>query len=290
MVKESKTDSPAWGNKHKDKRKGKKMNKPSEYGMVVYDIPSNCQNLYMRIWKRIRKYAIRINLSVYLIPWGNRLFLQNIIEEAEAATGQKATFSIMKYDVDSKADVEVLAREQLNREITDTIKRLEVKALECLEEGKDLPKAYLNEVQDRLDAAKSLSVIFGLVEDIDLAMNAALQVFNAHYDVCQQKIAQEKAGRKERKRVMKERAQEQTESMVEGKTLPTETALCPDPETMIPELAVSEPVKALPELKDIMVDTLVPPVTRTVTASQGSIAPAGLEQFIRAVTQQTQQA
>lgn len=266
------------------------MNKPSEYGMVVYDIPSNCQNLYMRIWKRIRKYAIRINLSVYLIPWGNRLFLKNLIEEAEAATGQKATFAIMKYDEASKNDVEVLAREQLNREITDTIKRLEVKALECLEEGKDLPKAYLNEVQDRLDAAKSLSVIFGLVEDIDLAMKAALQVFNAHYDVCQAKVAQEKAARKERKLVMKERAKEQTESMVEGKTLPTETPLCPEPEMMIPELSVSEPVKELPELPDIMVETLVPPVTRTVTASQGSIAPAGLEQFIRAVTQQTQQA
>jgi hypothetical protein len=37
-----------------------------------------------------------------------------------------------------------------------------------------------------------------------------------------------------------------------------------------------------------MVDTLVPPVTRTVAASQGSIAPAGLEQFIRNVTNSTQ--
>jgi len=272
------------------------MNKPSEYGMCVYDIPSDCKNLYMRIWKRIRKYAICINLSVYLIPWGNRLFLQNIIEEAEAATGQKASFSIMKYDVDSKNDVEVLAREQLNREITDTIKRLEVKAMECLEQGKDLPKVYLDEVQDRLDAAKSLSVIFGLVEDIDLAMQAALKVFNARYDVMQAKLQMEKANRRECRKIMRARAKEQSVSSANGKELPAETPLCPNPEELIPAFAeaepvrepVSEPVMENQAFNNLMVDTLVPPVTRTVAASQGSIAPAGLEQFIRNVTNSTQ--
>jgi len=262
------------------------MDKPAEYGMVVYDIPSNCQNLYMRIWKRIRKYAIRINLSVYLIPWGNRLFLKNLIEEAEAATGQKATFAIMKYDEASKNDVEVLAREHLNREIVDTVKRLEVKVLECLEQGKDLPKAYLNEVQDRLDAAKSLSVIFGLTEDIDLAMQAALRVFNAHYDVMQKKLELEKAARKENRRALKAQVKAQVEVTAESQEVPAEVPSEELQTYAVPLVEAKEPTKGLPAMVDIEIDTLVPPITRTETAGQGSIAPAGLEMFVKRVTQQ----
>lgn len=152
--------------------------KPDNYGMVVYDIPQGCQSLYQRIWTRIRKYAIRINLSVYLIPWGYRQACQSLIEEAMQATGKKATFSILKYDAESVAEIEGIAREQLNREIIDTMRRLNLKAEQCLESGKDIPERYFETVKDRLDTAKALSAIFGLTQDIQHALDAAVIIYD----------------------------------------------------------------------------------------------------------------
>lgn len=237
--------------------------KPDEYGMVVYDIPQGNQNLYQRIWRRIRRNAIRINLSVYLIPWGYRAIMQDIIEDAMEATGQKATFSILKYDKESQDEVEALAREQLNREVVDTMKRLQVKAQEYLEQGKELPKRYLNTVNERLESAKALSVIFGLTQDLNVSMKAALDVFNAQMDLLNAQVEERK-----------EREAEQSESSVGI----VEKVIVED---IVEQDSVDPSVTDALEKAE---NFLNPPVIKYAAGSSGSVMPADLSKFIHNVT------
>lgn len=239
--------------------------KPDEYGMVVYDIPQGNQNLYQRIWHRIRRNAIRINLSVYLIPWGYRAVMQDIIEDAMEATGQKATFSILKYDKESQDEVEALAREQLNREVIDTMKRLQVKAQEYLEQGKELPKRYLNTVNERLESAKALSVIFGLTQDVNLSMKAALDVFNAQMDIL---------NAKEEERKEREIAQSEASAGIE----PTKVE-----EVVVADLVDPVVVDALEKADNF----LNPPVIKYAAGSYGSVMPADLSKFISNVCKES---
>lgn len=222
--------------------------KPDGYGMLVYDIPQDNMKLYHKIWNKIRRGAIRLNLSVYLIPWGNRLLFQNIIAEAEAATGMKACTSILKYDEASRGEVEELAREQLNREIRDTMKRLQDKALDCLEAGRDIPERYLKTVQERLDTAKSLAVIFGLTDDVMLSMQSALSIFNAELEIANVK-----------KTLREDREHEQSEASATPQV----------PETALP----------------VYTETLVPPVTKPEAREGGDIVHADTHHYLLEITQ-----
>ena len=68
-----------------------------QYGMFVYDVPTANKNLYVKIWKGIRRRAIRINLSVYLIQWGAREAVQNMIDQAVEETGRTCSFRFMRF-------------------------------------------------------------------------------------------------------------------------------------------------------------------------------------------------
>lgn len=244
--------------------------KPEEYGMVVYDVPSDNQKLYYRIWTKIRKYGIRINLSVYLIPWGYKKLCENLLNEAMAETGQNATFSIMKFDGFSQDTVETLAVEQLNREVHDTMTRLHEKAEEYIINGKDLPQRYLNTVKGRLDTAKALAVVFGITGDVEMSIQAACDIFNVHLEALQEQK------RKAKNTEVVETIEDTNEQYGEEEVEATEV-------TEAVEVAETEPVRDS-VTEDI--DTIVPVTYRNEGRSQGNVMPVGAELFIRNVMNQ----
>ena len=55
----------------------------AEYGLLIYDIPSDEPRLAARIPKAVRKHALRVNLSCYLFPWRDEAAVRAAIAEAE---------------------------------------------------------------------------------------------------------------------------------------------------------------------------------------------------------------
>lgn len=146
---------------------------PSEYGILIYDVPTESKALYTRLSKRIYQNSIRMNLSVYLIPWGMKQRMQDIIDEAIRETGQRATVSILKFDTASKEEIERIAIECLRKDIQDTIGRLRDKIQEAAEDGKNVSGDYLNNVRHRLVTIENQAILFAFSQDIEGVLNTA---------------------------------------------------------------------------------------------------------------------
>jgi len=139
---------------------------PDEYGILIYDVPEANVSLYRRLYKSISKQAIRMNLSVYLLPWGMKQALEGLVAEAEQATGQMATVRILKFDTSTKEEIETIAKQCLQKEISDLLKRLNKKIVAAREESKEIGGGYFNSMIERLKDIEALAVIFGFEGDI----------------------------------------------------------------------------------------------------------------------------
>jgi len=82
-----------------------------DYGVLVYDISSKRQDARNRLVSKIRGIALRINLSVYLVPWAMKPRLDVLIDEANISGAGKV--EMIKFDNASKADIDRIARESL---------------------------------------------------------------------------------------------------------------------------------------------------------------------------------
>lgn len=155
------------------------------FGILIYDIPSDNQSLYLRILARIRKRAIRLNLSVYLFLWSMKDELEKIVEEAKIeCPGQNAVVFVAKFDNAEKDALCAQAKACLIRDIQGVGERLLKSVTEAQdkanEEGKDfkhLREAYVKQMKQRLEEAHGLAVLFGLTHEIKYAMETSQRVF-----------------------------------------------------------------------------------------------------------------
>jgi hypothetical protein len=155
------------------------------FGVCIYDIPSDHQKLYLKILGRVRKRAIRLNLSVYLFLWSMKDEIERIVEEAKIeCPGQVATIFVAKFDNGEKELLRNQARQCLIRDIQSVGERLLKSVSEAQEkaneEGKDfkhLREAYVNQMKNRLEEAHGLAVLFGLTHDIKYAMETSQRIF-----------------------------------------------------------------------------------------------------------------
>lgn len=153
-----------------------------EYGIVIYDIPTRSKRLYYRVHSRIRRRALQMNLSVYLFSWGQRDQLDDLIKEAEADTGQKATFNILKFDTASEEKIREIAVQCLVREIGETARRIKARVNKAREKYADIPDRSVRNFERRLEIAEGLALVFGLTTEIQDAMAAGKQIFQAEMD------------------------------------------------------------------------------------------------------------
>jgi len=95
------------------------------FGILIYDVPSTSQTLYSKILSRIRRRAIRLNLSVYLFLWSMKDELEKIVEEAKIeCPGQNAVVFIAKFDNNEKETLREQAKICLTRDIQGVGTRL----------------------------------------------------------------------------------------------------------------------------------------------------------------------
>ena len=157
-----------------------------EYGVLIYDVPTQHNALYQKLLRKVQSRAIRLNMSVYLFLWGMKGELEALVEEAKAeCPGQTAVISVFKFDNSSGEDLRTAARDSLIREVSDIAKRLRetvqrnvAEAEEKGEEWKHISEHYARKIERRLQEANGLAVIFGLTREVSHAMETAKQLFS----------------------------------------------------------------------------------------------------------------
>lgn len=155
---------------------------PQEYGILIYDIPKGNERLYHRILSRIRRRAIQMNLSVYLMPWGQRDEIQQIIDEARKVTGQYAAVSMLKFDGSDPTELTRVANECFLREIGEISRRLKERIEKARETTKEISDRYATLVERKLRAADGLVVVFGLAQETQMALEAVKRVCRAELE------------------------------------------------------------------------------------------------------------
>jgi CRISPR-associated endonuclease Cas2 len=155
-----------------------------EYGILIYDVPTANQSLYHRLQTRIRRRAIRLNLSVYLFIWSYKESLEKIVEEAKKEVpGQSAVVFVAKFDNESREELRRQAKESLIRDVrglgTRVLKAVEKAQKKAAEESKiftRLESTYTDNIKKRLEEAKALAMLFGLTHDVEHAFEATQKI------------------------------------------------------------------------------------------------------------------
>ena len=163
--------------------------KSSEYGVLIYDVPQDCPELYDKIYSKIRGRAIRINYSVYLLLWGMRNDLEKLIDEAQQEAGQYAVVNFVKFDASEEVSIRRMAKESMCIEIKRIAKRLldAVKRAKEKEESETSGTVHISEgyawkIENRLKEAKALALLFGLTRDIQHVFEATQKLFAAEME------------------------------------------------------------------------------------------------------------
>jgi len=149
------------------------------YGILIYDVPSNNQKLYNKLRTRITRRAIRMNQSVYIMKWGMKDAIQDIVDEAFESTGQRATVCMLPFDPSSRTEILQLAKDSLINEVRNVAERLSQRVKDCLAKSEDLPSRYFDRAKERLVEAEGLAIMFCLSQDLDAVMAAARNIFEA---------------------------------------------------------------------------------------------------------------
>jgi len=168
------------------------------YGVLIYDVPVECKTLYNKILRKIRRRAIRLNLSVYLIPWGMKESMQNILDEAMEETGQSMTTNIIKFDGSDNETIEMLARESLRKAVRDAIERLSDKVRAVEEEAAEVSREYFEKTKGYLQDAEVLAGLFGFEQNLEGVINAAHRVYEREWEARAERMRARAAARAER--------------------------------------------------------------------------------------------
>ncbi len=151
-------------------------------GMMIYDIPTENMRLYMRVWKAMRRLALQLNKSVYMIDWGHRDYIEGLIEDAMRETGQDAVASFVKVDPASMDELNRMAKSGLQRAINEAIGRLRAKIDKAREENKEEKSEYFGRVQEQLNTIEAQAVLFGFTADIEGLVKSAKDTLQVQWE------------------------------------------------------------------------------------------------------------
>lgn len=163
------------------------QNQTKEYGVLVYDVPSDHMRLYHRLHRKISRQAIRVNLSVYLFPWGLREGLERIVAEAHEGIYGRANVKYLKFDASQEAELLALAKESLRREVIEIGQRLRAFLEEARNSNIDTSGREYR-TSKKLDDAEALAVLFGISQDIEDALKSARAVLQAKKEMIKEAV------------------------------------------------------------------------------------------------------
>lgn len=141
-----------------------------EYGLLVYDIPSSEKKLYGKIRKAIKGKCLRINLSVYLIPWAQKAQMESIIAEA----GGQNYATLTKFDSSESEQLEVVAKRCLQEQTSKVLKSLQAEVDASVQKY-----AHVYRAKENLAEAQAIALLFGFQPDVTALFDACKNLLSA---------------------------------------------------------------------------------------------------------------
>jgi len=168
--------------------------KPKEYGVLIYDVPQRERALYNRLRNRISKEALRVNWSVWLIPWAHKQRLEAILEEINHQGIADA--KLLKFDSSCSSQIEQMARESLTRlheelngwlrkkisEAEFIAKRRKTERSEELDKAEAAATKVADQAEKRLARIQALAVLFGLEGEVTKLEKITLELIKMQRD------------------------------------------------------------------------------------------------------------
>jgi hypothetical protein len=180
----------------------------TRYGMLSYDIPKSLDDLANLIRSRIRKYALMVHESGYLIPWDHKDAILDIVKAAQLAINEKRAEAgqpsipetkvrCLKLDADQHVEILDWAQEAMDRFMTEVRESFQKRTaailprIEAMIEAKDLDinnkaieisrrkRAVLRELRKKVTDAEGVFVWFAMSGQVKEALKAHTQLFDA---------------------------------------------------------------------------------------------------------------
>jgi len=150
-----------------------------EFGCLIYDIPVSAQKVYDKVKKILRRTAIPLNLSVYLIPWALRDQIDKLLKEHIT---HQCDIKFIKYDNSSIDDLTKQVEVSFHKLISGIYKRIQDK-IEDVRKKSDLQKYdFKYDINKRIEDIETLTAIFGLTQDIKDALEAVKNLYKVEVD------------------------------------------------------------------------------------------------------------
>jgi hypothetical protein len=154
-----------------------------DLGMILYDIPDTLRSFRNYLRRRLRQgRALPVNLSVYLINWGDLPTVKAILDsakrdyedEGKLPNGYPLNCHIMKYDDVTAEEGHRLALEGLSRLCAEIHSSIAAKLKKMRKTGeKEMPRRVQVTYVKRITEIENLAMAFRLSDDLDIAIEAS---------------------------------------------------------------------------------------------------------------------
>lgn len=184
------------------------------YSLFVYDVPTSATYLYSVIRRVIRKRALFLNLSCYLIKTAQRNEIVQCLEKEMEKTEQKhiknglsfqpVTYYILPFDPIANEQIIQISKTNLNTQIReigqsllDRIDRLRKKVEEEKLSKDEFSAKYalaIKKAQKDVEEAQGLALLFLLEKDVVPAIALTVKMINEQEALQDEKVVPEKTG------------------------------------------------------------------------------------------------
>jgi histidyl-tRNA synthetase len=152
--------------------------------VLVYDVPTDEKGTYAKIRSKIGRYALRINLSVWLLDFGNRDKVKALIDKIHE-DGSRADMHILKFDESAEPELMEMAKEALRNQIENIRAALSKRMKDLTEQAakaeEDVAvisakrRASIQHAKRELAIAKTLAFTFNITHDVDDLLQVAVK-------------------------------------------------------------------------------------------------------------------
>lgn len=191
------------------------------YSVLVYDVPLTRRSVYSKLRSRIRRTALPLTWSVYLIPDGIRNDIAAILKELdeEEETKQRILWKILKFDDSEKDELDRITREGFDTIVKNTKEYLSEKVAVAereFDEG-EIDWDKMNAKRKRACAkalrnikdAKQLALLFDASHLMAAAFESVERIALAHRQRINEEIA---TARKADEELRKQQGKEEQEA------------------------------------------------------------------------------
>ena len=145
-----------------------------EYGILIYDIPVDKEKVYYSVKRAMGHMAVPLNLSVYLIHWGLRDKIENLLRSKITID---CDIKFIKFDSSALPDLDKQVQSSLKNLISQIHKRIEDKLAEVKNQTDQKKYDFKYEIRTKIADIEGLSAIFPLDQDVELAFQAVRQLY-----------------------------------------------------------------------------------------------------------------